>query len=207
LIFYPSRIPDPGVKKAPLPGSGSATKIKKDGKIRSYGPVGLPAATVTGGNVLNPAGVLHSGQDLLTRYTLLIRLLLHTATTLVPELRRTLAELRSTPTELRRSPAELRRTPILYSVVDTACTIIPKLDTTYQIIPDDTKTRLCQNGSSRGIQCSGSVTFCYGSGSLDLYTGLRIRILLFLADAFKVPTKIRFFSLNFVIEKSQDDLS
>jgi len=25
LTFYPSRIPDPGVKKAPDPGSGSAT--------------------------------------------------------------------------------------------------------------------------------------------------------------------------------------
>ncbi len=25
LIFYPSQIPDPGVKKAPDPGSGSAT--------------------------------------------------------------------------------------------------------------------------------------------------------------------------------------
>jgi hypothetical protein len=27
LIFYPSRIPHPGVKKAPDPGSGSATLI------------------------------------------------------------------------------------------------------------------------------------------------------------------------------------
>jgi hypothetical protein len=27
LIFYPSRIPDPGVKKTPDPGSGSATLI------------------------------------------------------------------------------------------------------------------------------------------------------------------------------------
>ncbi len=27
LDFYPSRIPDPGVKKAPDPGSGSATLI------------------------------------------------------------------------------------------------------------------------------------------------------------------------------------
>jgi hypothetical protein len=27
LTFYPSRIPDPGVKKAPDPGSGSATLI------------------------------------------------------------------------------------------------------------------------------------------------------------------------------------
>jgi len=28
LTFYPSRIPDPGVKKAPNPGSGSATLVK-----------------------------------------------------------------------------------------------------------------------------------------------------------------------------------
>jgi hypothetical protein len=28
LIFYPSRIPDPGVKKAPDPGSGSATLLR-----------------------------------------------------------------------------------------------------------------------------------------------------------------------------------
>jgi hypothetical protein len=28
LTFYPSRIPDPGVKKAPDPGSGSATLLK-----------------------------------------------------------------------------------------------------------------------------------------------------------------------------------
>jgi hypothetical protein len=28
LTFYPSRIPDPGVKKAPNPGSGSETLIK-----------------------------------------------------------------------------------------------------------------------------------------------------------------------------------
>ncbi len=27
LTFYPSRIPDPGVKKAPDPGSGSATLV------------------------------------------------------------------------------------------------------------------------------------------------------------------------------------
>jgi hypothetical protein len=27
LTFYPSRIPDPGVKKAPDPGSGSATLL------------------------------------------------------------------------------------------------------------------------------------------------------------------------------------
>ncbi len=27
MIFYPSRIPDPGVKKAPYPGSGSATLV------------------------------------------------------------------------------------------------------------------------------------------------------------------------------------
>ncbi len=45
------------------------------------------------------------------------------------------------------------------------------------------------------IQCSGSVTFW--SGSLDLYTGLqiclRLRILLFLAVAFKMPTKNKIF--------------
>ncbi len=29
LIFYPSRIPDPGVKKAPDPGSDSATLLLK----------------------------------------------------------------------------------------------------------------------------------------------------------------------------------
>jgi hypothetical protein len=29
LIFYLSRIPDPGVKKAPNPGSGSATLLGK----------------------------------------------------------------------------------------------------------------------------------------------------------------------------------
>jgi hypothetical protein len=28
LTFYPSRIPDPGVKKAPDPGSGSATLVE-----------------------------------------------------------------------------------------------------------------------------------------------------------------------------------
>ncbi len=46
-------------------------------------------------------------------------------------------------------------------------------------------------------QCSRSVTFSDGSGSLDPYTGLRIQIrnrlriwiLLFLAMAFKMPTK------------------
>jgi|688.fasta_scaffold898388_2 hypothetical protein len=43
-------------------------------------------------------------------------------------------------------------------------------------------------------QCSGSVTFLYGSGSLDPYLGLRIRILLFFGStAFKMPTKISFF--------------
>ncbi len=48
-------------------------------------------------------------------------------------------------------------------------------------------------------QCSGAVTIWYGSGSLDPYTGLRIQlriwILLFLAVAFKMPTKMEF--LNF----------
>jgi hypothetical protein len=38
LTFYPSRIPDPGVKKAPDPGSGSATLhggiMPVQGKIR-----------------------------------------------------------------------------------------------------------------------------------------------------------------------------
>ncbi len=75
--------PEIQVRKAPDPGSGSATLVvtmKK--KIRRYGPIGLPAATVAGGNVLDTAGVLHSGQDLLTRYTLLIRLLLYTSTAL-----------------------------------------------------------------------------------------------------------------------------
>jgi hypothetical protein len=33
LTFYPSRIPDPGVKKAPDPGSGSATLKKSPVKI------------------------------------------------------------------------------------------------------------------------------------------------------------------------------
>jgi hypothetical protein len=33
LTFYPSRIPDPGVKKAPDPGSGYATLVlDKEGK-------------------------------------------------------------------------------------------------------------------------------------------------------------------------------
>ncbi len=38
-------------------------------------------------------------------------------------------------------------------------------------------------------QCSRSVTFWYGSGSLDPYTGLRIQIRLFTAIAFKMPNK------------------
>jgi hypothetical protein len=99
LDFLP--IPDPGSRGQK--GTGSRIRIrntdKKEGKIRSNRPVGLPAATVAGGNVLDPAGVLHSGQDLFTRYTLLIRLLLYTATALV-----------------YRSSA--------YSVVDTACMIM-----------------------------------------------------------------------------------
>jgi hypothetical protein len=45
-------------------------------------------------------------------------------------------------------------------------------------------------------QCSGSVTFLDGSGSLDLYTGLRIwiRILLFSSVTIEIPTKIIFSS-------------
>jgi hypothetical protein len=39
-------------------------------------------------------------------------------------------------------------------------------------------------------QCSGSVTFLYGSGSADPYTmNLRIRSLLFSSVTFKMPTK------------------
>jgi hypothetical protein len=34
--FYPSRIPDPGVKKAPDPGSGSATLLSDDGRSGTY---------------------------------------------------------------------------------------------------------------------------------------------------------------------------
>jgi hypothetical protein len=45
-------------------------------------------------------------------------------------------------------------------------------------------------------KCSGSVTFWDESGSLDPYTGLRIRIwiqiLLFLSVTFEMPTKIKF---------------
>jgi hypothetical protein len=33
LLFYPSRIPDPGVKRAPDPGSGSATQYKNIGSV------------------------------------------------------------------------------------------------------------------------------------------------------------------------------
>jgi hypothetical protein len=38
LTFYPSRFPDPGVKKAPDPGSGSATLIKGRicNRVRNY---------------------------------------------------------------------------------------------------------------------------------------------------------------------------
>jgi hypothetical protein len=40
LVFYPSRIPDPGVKKAPDPGSGSATLVPTDRiQIRVTTPV------------------------------------------------------------------------------------------------------------------------------------------------------------------------
>jgi hypothetical protein len=37
LTFYPSRIPDPGVKKALDPGSGSATPILSNAVCRSTG--------------------------------------------------------------------------------------------------------------------------------------------------------------------------
>ncbi len=36
LIFYPSRIPDPGVKKAPDPGSGSATLNERQTTRQRY---------------------------------------------------------------------------------------------------------------------------------------------------------------------------
>ncbi len=52
-----------------------------------------------------------------------------------------------------------------------------------------------------------SVTFWYGSGSLDLYTGLqiclRLRILLFLAVAFKMPTKNKIFSSKKLAQSKQ----
>jgi hypothetical protein len=35
--FYPSRIPDPGVKKAPDPGSGFATLVHRKRKIEELG--------------------------------------------------------------------------------------------------------------------------------------------------------------------------
>jgi hypothetical protein len=35
LIFYPSRIPDPGIKKTPDPGSGSATLVTSDRKKKA----------------------------------------------------------------------------------------------------------------------------------------------------------------------------
>jgi hypothetical protein len=48
-------------------------------------------------------------------------------------------------------------------------------------------------------QCSGSVTFCDGSGPLDLYSGLRIRILLFSSVVSKTPTKNYFTFLLLLI--------
>ncbi len=47
-------------------------------------------------------------------------------------------------------------------------------------------------------QSSGSVTFWYRSGALSPYTGLRIRILLFLAVAFKIPKK-KFSQISFYL--------
>ncbi len=41
------------------------------------------------------------------------------------------------------------------------------------------------------------MTIWDGTGSLDPYTGLRIRILIFPSVAFKKPTKYKFFSLYF----------
>ncbi len=43
--------------------------------------------------------------------------------------------------------------------------------------------------SKRCNQCSGSVTFWYGSGSLDLYFGLRIQDRALLTVAFNITTK------------------
>jgi hypothetical protein len=44
LTFYPSRNPDPGVIKAPDPGSGSATLVGRDEKGRVYLPTQLERA-------------------------------------------------------------------------------------------------------------------------------------------------------------------
>ena len=42
LIFYPSQIPDSGVKKAPDPGSGSATLIVRKGiSVQRHSPASL----------------------------------------------------------------------------------------------------------------------------------------------------------------------
>jgi hypothetical protein len=60
-------------------------------------------------------------------------------------------------------------------------------------------TRLSQQKQTlnNSNQFSGSVTFWYGSGSLNPYTGLRIRILLFLAEASKMPTRNHFLKVYF----------
>jgi hypothetical protein len=42
--------------------------------------------------------------------------------------------------------------------------------------------------------CSGSVTFWYRSRSLDPYTVIRIQVLVFLSEDFKMPTKISLFT-------------
>ncbi len=51
--FFPSRIPDPGVKKAPDPGSGSATlseacgtDLRREGPLEGVAGLGRPAAGV-----------------------------------------------------------------------------------------------------------------------------------------------------------------
>ncbi len=49
------------------------------------------------------------------------------------------------------------------------------------------------------IQCSGPMTFWYGSVSWDLYTELRIRILLFSLVAFKFPTKKKTFFFKLLL--------
>jgi hypothetical protein len=46
LTFYPSRIPDPGVKKAPDPGSGSTT-LQKSSDAVVFSRYGTDVAAVT----------------------------------------------------------------------------------------------------------------------------------------------------------------